>query len=61
MHDFLDMYKWIIIGGILGILIALLIVFLGFFKTIFILFCGLIGSFLGYYLSREGILPKLKK
>lgn len=36
-----------ILGGLLGLLVAIIIVFFGFWKGIFIILCILIGIFLG--------------
>lgn len=44
------------IGGILGFLIGVLIITIGFFKTLFIIICSIIGYILGGYdISMEDI------
>lgn len=45
-----------ILGGLLGLLVAVIIVFFGFWKGIFIIICILIGIFLGGRIEKsEGL------
>ncbi|RJX28029.1 MAG: DUF2273 domain-containing protein [Dethiobacter sp.] len=45
-----------IVGGFLGLLIALIIVIFGFWKGIFIIFCILVGIFIGAKVEKhEGL------
>lgn len=50
---FNDMINWIkankgkALGGIIGFIIAILVLTIGFFKTLFIIICIVLGIFLG--------------
>lgn len=40
-------HRWKIIGSISGFFISMLIIFMGLFKSLFIIFCVLIGYYIG--------------
>lgn len=61
MANYWQKYKWPIIGGGLGLLIAILILTLGFFKTLIILLFMLIGIGLAWYLQQSNFFNKLLK
>ncbi|GAQ26124.1 MULTISPECIES: DUF2273 domain-containing protein [Tepidanaerobacter] len=42
-----------IIGCIIGVLIGIMILAVGFLKTLFIVLCGAIGYYVGKYLSGD--------
>lgn len=46
-------------GGLLGFLIAILVLVIGFFKTFFIVFCTWVGFFLGSRSDNEETLRDL--
>lgn len=56
MKELYEQYKLPIIFGGLGLLLAILFVSIGFFKTILILLLTGIGTALGFYFERTGLL-----
>ncbi|HCE13468.1 DUF2273 domain-containing protein [Enterococcus sp.] len=52
----IQQYKIPLIFGAIGLIIALLFVTIGFFKTVLILLLTCLGFFLGLYVQRTGIL-----
>ena len=51
MTELIKTYFGPLIGGIMGLLLAVLIITFGFFKTLFVLVFMAIGITAGYYLS----------
>ena len=51
--EFYTSHRWKINGAAIGILIAVIILTIGFLKTVFIGICGLIGYYLGKKLSED--------
>lgn len=60
MKDIIDNNKFAIIGALIGFIIALLFLTLGFFKTILLLIMTIVGFGVGWYLKKTGLLNKLK-
>lgn len=60
MKDIIDNNKFAIIGALIGFIIALLFLTLGFFKTILLLVMTIVGFGVGWYLKKTGLLNKLK-
>ncbi|MBJ8349845.1 DUF2273 domain-containing protein [Streptococcus zalophi] len=56
--ELFEKYKYPILGGIIGLLIAIFIISVGFFKTLLLLICIGVGVFVGFYLKTTGILDK---
>lgn len=54
----IQQYKIPLIFGAIGLIIALLFVTIGFFKTVLILLLTCLGFFLGLYVQRTGILDE---
>lgn len=48
-------FRNLIIGALGGLVIALLLVTIGFFKTVFVILLTLIGAGAGYILKRKNI------
>lgn len=48
-------FRNLIIGALAGLVIALLLVTIGFFKTVFVILLTLIGAGAGYILKRKNI------
>ncbi|TZE83446.1 DUF2273 domain-containing protein [Calorimonas adulescens] len=46
-YDILEKHFGKIVGMILGLLFAVLVIAVGFWKTVFVLFCILLGYFFG--------------
>ena len=61
MPEFIKAYFWPLIGGIIGLLLAVLIITFGFFKTLFVLIFVAIGITAGYYIQKTGILKDVFK
>lgn len=59
MKYFFNEFKLPIISGGVGLVIALLFIFFGFFKTLLILFLTTVGVFVGFYLEKNGILDRI--
>lgn len=58
--DIIDNNKFALIGALVGFIIALLFLTLGFFKTILLLIMTIVGFSVGWYLKKTGLLSKLK-
>ena len=56
MKEIFDTYKWSIIGGAAGFVLAILFLTLGFFKTLLPIVLTLIGSYAGLFLKNTGLL-----
>lgn len=59
MKDFYHKYKLPIIFGALGLILAILFVSIGFFKTLLIVLLTGLGTALGYYFEQTGMLDEL--
>lgn len=59
MKDIYHQYKLPIIFGGLGLILAILFVSIGFFKTLLIVLLTGLGTALGYYLEQTGMLDEL--
>lgn len=57
--DLMDSHRGKVIGIILGLLAGLLIIIFGFWKTVFIVICILIGYFIGKRFDDGGSLDAL--
>ncbi|WP_367378722.1 DUF2273 domain-containing protein [Enterococcus gilvus] len=58
MKDLFNNYKLPIIFGGLGLLLAILFVSIGFFKTLVIIVLTGLGVALGYYFEQTGLLDE---
>ena len=56
MEIIFSKYKWPIIIGFIGFVIAILFLTLGFWQTILILLLTTLGGMFGFYLHNIGIL-----
>ena len=61
MPELIKAYFWPLIGGIMGLLLAVLIITFGFLKTLFVLIFMVIGITAGYYIQKTGILTNVFK
>lgn len=61
MTELIKDYFWSLIGGIIGLLLAVLIITFGFFKTLFVLIFMAIGISAGYCIQKTGILTNVFK
>lgn len=59
MKDLYHQYKLPIIFGALGLILAILFVSIGFFKTLLIVLLTGLGTALGYYFEQTGMLDEL--
>lgn len=58
MRTFFETYKWGIVGGVIGLLVAILLLTLGFFKTLLLLILTISGICFGVYLKNSGIIEQ---
>lgn len=56
MTELLGRYRWPLIGGSAGLIIAILLFTIGLFKAIILLVLVGIGVAVGLYISRTGLL-----
>ena len=61
MTELIKDYFWPLIGGIVGLLLAVLFITFGFFKMLFVLIFMAIGITAGYYIQKTGILKNVFK
>lgn len=61
MTELIKDYFWPLIGGIIGLLLAVLIITFGFFKTLFVLIFMAIGISADYCIQKTGILTNVFK
>ncbi|MBV7391463.1 MULTISPECIES: DUF2273 domain-containing protein [Enterococcus] len=61
MENFLKRYKYPLIFGGIGLILAILFITVGFLKTILLVIFTLIGSYLGYYLQSIGFFDQFKR
>jgi uncharacterized membrane protein len=59
--ELLKTWRWPIIGGLVGLIFAVLIISIGFFKTLMILIFVILSIMLGYYFKKTDILSNLFK
>lgn len=53
-------YKYSLTGGFIGLILAILIIALGIFKTIMIIILVLLGLYLGMYVEANDYFHRLK-
>lgn len=56
MNEFMTTYKLPIICGVIGLILAILLLSIGFFKTLLVVIMALIGIAIGMYLKRTHLL-----
>lgn len=61
MEDIFKNHKWSIIGACIGLVLALLLLTIGFLKTILLLIFMIAGFVIGGYAQRSGLIDNLKK
>jgi uncharacterized membrane protein len=61
LKDLMNQYKLPIIFGIAGLILAILLVAIGFFKTLLIVLLTGLGAALGYYLQQTNLLDEYFK
>ena len=61
MKDLMNQYKLPIIFGIAGLILAILLVAIGFFKTLLIVLLTGLGAALGYSLQQTNLLDEYFK
>lgn len=60
MGKIYEEYQFPIIGGLIGLVLAILLLTIGFFKTLLVILLVLLGAYLGYYLNIRGALERFK-
>ncbi|MFD1410298.1 DUF2273 domain-containing protein [Lapidilactobacillus gannanensis] len=61
MRTFWQRFMFPMIGGILGIILAVLFISLGFFKTLLVIILAIVGMIIGFYLQQSDIFQQLLK
>lgn len=61
MEEWIRFYKVPLIGGLIGLILAILLVTLGFFKTILILLLTIIGAYLALYMDKNNLIQNFLK
>ena len=56
--NLLERYRYPIIGGIVGLIIAICIFTIGFWKMILVLFLIGLGIYIGLFLKKSGIIDQ---
>lgn len=56
-----ETYKYPILGGILGLMLALLFITFGIFKTLILLIFAILGMVVGLYFQKTGLLEDFLK
>ncbi|NJE64407.1 DUF2273 domain-containing protein [Enterococcus durans] len=56
MNEFMTTYKLPIICGVIGLILAILLLSIGFFKTLLVTIMAIIGVAVGMYLKRTHLL-----
>lgn len=56
MNEFMTTYKLPIICGLIGLILAILLLSIGFFKTLLVIIMAIIGVAVGMYLKRTHLL-----
>ncbi|AVL00557.1 DUF2273 domain-containing protein [Pediococcus inopinatus] len=58
MQELIDKYKLPIIGGIIGLILAVLLVTIGFFQTLLLVILVVLGVAVGMYVDKTKLLEK---
>ncbi|HFH8149336.1 TPA: DUF2273 domain-containing protein [Streptococcus agalactiae] len=58
MSEFVRKYRYPLGGAVIGLVLAAMIVTIGFFKTIFALVIIVLGAYAGLYVQRTGMLDQ---
>lgn len=58
MAELFKLYRWPLLGGLSGLVLGLLFLTLGFFKTLLIIGLTLIGILVGFYLAQTNWLQR---
>ncbi|WPC19761.1 DUF2273 domain-containing protein [Pediococcus inopinatus] len=58
MQELIDKYKLSIIGGIIGLILAVLLVTIGFFQTLLLVILVVLGVAVGMYVDKTKLLEK---
>ncbi|HEO7234480.1 TPA: DUF2273 domain-containing protein [Streptococcus agalactiae] len=59
MSEFVRKYRYPLGGAVIGLVLAAMIVTIGFFKTILALVIIVLGAYAGLYVQRTGMLDQL--
>ncbi|RZI48038.1 DUF2273 domain-containing protein [Lactococcus kimchii] len=59
--DYFEKYRYPIVGGLVGALVAICIFTIGFWKMILLLILVALGIFVGLFLKSTGIIEQFKK
>ncbi|EHI69559.1 DUF2273 domain-containing protein [Streptococcus ictaluri] len=59
--EFYERFKYPIIGGVVGLIIAVLLMTFGFFKTLLAILFIILGMYAGLYAKKTGIIDQFIK
>ncbi|MDN6640290.1 MAG: DUF2273 domain-containing protein [Tetragenococcus sp.] len=60
MQELFQRYKYGILGGGIGLVLAILLLTMGFLKTLLIIVCIFLGAYAGFYLNAMGFFDRFK-
>lgn len=60
MQELFQRYQYGIFGGGIGLVLAILLLTIGFLKTLLVIVCVFLGAYIGLYLNTIGFLTALK-
>ncbi|KAF1305690.1 DUF2273 domain-containing protein [Enterococcus saccharolyticus] len=61
MKVLFQQYQYAIIGGLTGLILAILLITVGFFKTLLVLILTMLGAYIGFYLNSIGFFDSFKR
>lgn len=61
MEKFIKDNKQVLIGALIGLVIAILFITIGFLKTVLIILCTVVGIFIGYYVKKTHLIESIFK
>ncbi|GMA46607.1 DUF2273 domain-containing protein [Tetragenococcus muriaticus] len=61
MQELFQRYQYGIFGGGIGLVLAILLLTIGFLKTLLVIVCVFLGAYIGLYLNTIGFFDRFKK
>ncbi|AYW45563.1 DUF2273 domain-containing protein [Tetragenococcus koreensis] len=61
MQELIQRYQYGILGGGIGLVLAILLLTIGFLETLLVVVCVLLGTFIGFYLNAIGFFDRFKQ
>ncbi|BAK94332.1 MAG: DUF2273 domain-containing protein [Tetragenococcus halophilus] len=60
MQELFQRYRYAITGGGIGLILAVLLLTIGFSETLLLIICIFLGAFIGIYLNTMGFFDRFK-